>query len=308
MLSVADRSWRLGPGDFGAFKVGTLHAWRNAGERPVRWLQVAAPQPKPHGAERDTFFAKQKQMEFPAKPLDENDLNGALLGHFDAGQIPAPGPARDALPGAKGVFLKWLIDEKFGARHHRLLFIEYLPGSNIPLHDHTFEESLLHSEWRDRSGSRREALFGPARRRALDRRGLCAHVCQREQRTGALAGNLRAAASGGECVPLHGGVGAASQRTGRVIYCAFAPYRKRRITPIDGRGMMSYFMKTGILLPISALLCLRWFHRSNAGPEPGRSGSFSNGLLQLPQRGQHHAGAPAGRASKACRSRRFSRL
>jgi uncharacterized cupin superfamily protein len=143
VLSVADRSWRLVPGDFGAFKVGTLHAWRNSGERPVRWLQVAAPQPKPHGAERDTFFAKHKQNEFPAKLLDENDLNGALLGHFDASQIPPPGPARDALPGAKGVFLKWLNDEKFGARHHRLLFIEYLPGSNIPLHDHTFEESYF---------------------------------------------------------------------------------------------------------------------------------------------------------------------
>jgi quercetin dioxygenase-like cupin family protein len=145
VLSVADRSWRMGPGDFGAFKVGTLHAWSNSGERPVRWLQVAAPQPKPDGAERDTFFAKQNQTRFPVEPkrLDENDLNGALLGHFDASQIPEPGPARDALPGAKGVFLKWLIDEKFGARHHRLLFIEYLPGSNIGLHDHTFEETYL---------------------------------------------------------------------------------------------------------------------------------------------------------------------
>jgi quercetin dioxygenase-like cupin family protein len=139
VVSVDDRSWRIAAGDFGVFKVGTLHAWRNAGQRPVRWLQVAAPQPKPEGAERDTFFARQKPMELPI----ENDRNGALLGHFDAGQIPEPGPARDALPGAKGVFLKWLIDEKFGARHHRLLFIEYLPGSRIDLHDHTFEECYL---------------------------------------------------------------------------------------------------------------------------------------------------------------------
>ena len=145
VLSVADRAWRLGPGDFGAFKVGTLHSWRNSGQQPVRWLQVAAPQPKPEGRERDTFFAKQKQTEFPVEPklLDENDLNGALLGHFDAAQIPEPGPARDALPGAKGVFLKWLVDEKLGARHHRLLFIEYLPGAGIGLHDHTFEETYL---------------------------------------------------------------------------------------------------------------------------------------------------------------------
>ena len=133
-LSAGDRSWQLGPGDFGAFKVGTIHAWRNSGQQPVRWLQVAAPQPKPEGAERDTFFPKQDQVKFTIEPL---------LGHFDASQIPEPGPARDALPGAKGVFLKWLVDEKLGARHHRLLFIEYLPGSNIPRHDHTFEESYL---------------------------------------------------------------------------------------------------------------------------------------------------------------------
>jgi quercetin dioxygenase-like cupin family protein len=145
VVSVADRTWRLGPGDYGAFKVGTTHAWRNSAEQPVRWLQMAAPQPKPHGAERDTFFAKRAQPGLAAEPkdLDENDLNGALLGHFDVGQIPPPGPARDALPGAKGVFLKWLVDEKFGARHHRLLFIEYLPGAEIKLHDHTFEESYF---------------------------------------------------------------------------------------------------------------------------------------------------------------------
>jgi quercetin dioxygenase-like cupin family protein len=139
VLSVADRSWRLGPGDFGAFKVGTVHAWSNAGQQPVRWLQVAAPQPKPEGAERDTFFPKKERIEFG----DSLAKGEPLLGHFDAGQIPEPGPARDALPGAKGVFLKWLVDEKLGARHHRLLFIEYLPGSNIPLHDHTFEEAYF---------------------------------------------------------------------------------------------------------------------------------------------------------------------
>ena len=55
---------------------------------PVRWLQIAAPQPKPEGAERDTFFPKQEKIDFTGEPL---------LGHFDASQIPEPGPARDAL-------------------------------------------------------------------------------------------------------------------------------------------------------------------------------------------------------------------
>ena len=36
-----------------------------------------------------------------------------------------------------------MIDEEFGARHHRLLFIEYQPGVGIGLHDHTFEEAYF---------------------------------------------------------------------------------------------------------------------------------------------------------------------
>ena len=36
-----------------------------------------------------------------------------------------------------------MIDEKFGARHHRMLFLEYLPGASIALHDHTFEEAYF---------------------------------------------------------------------------------------------------------------------------------------------------------------------
>src|SRR5215217_5579681 len=45
-LRVNDQSYRIGPGDFGAVKVGTAHAWRAATAAPVRWLQMAAPQPK----------------------------------------------------------------------------------------------------------------------------------------------------------------------------------------------------------------------------------------------------------------------
>jgi quercetin dioxygenase-like cupin family protein len=41
------------------------------------------------------------------------------------------------------VFLKWLLDENAGTRHHRLLFIEYQPGVSIGLHDHTFEEAYF---------------------------------------------------------------------------------------------------------------------------------------------------------------------
>ena len=143
ILRVNDSAYRLGPGDLGALKVGTVHAWRAAGSTPVRWLQMAAPQPKPPGHERDTFFLSAASVPTDAAPLDLTHLDGMLLGHFDVGQIPPGDEGRMVAGGLKGVFLKWLIDEKFGAIHHRLLFIEYLPGVAIGLHDHTYEEAYF---------------------------------------------------------------------------------------------------------------------------------------------------------------------
>jgi quercetin dioxygenase-like cupin family protein len=143
VVRLGERSYALGPGDYGAIKVGTPHAWRAVGTAPVRWLQMAAPQPKPPGKERDTFFLKGASVPAEADPPDWAHLDGTMLGHFDVGQIPAGDEGRVVSGGLKGVFLKWLIDEKFGACHHRLLFIEYLPGVSIGLHDHTYEEAYF---------------------------------------------------------------------------------------------------------------------------------------------------------------------
>jgi quercetin dioxygenase-like cupin family protein len=142
-LRVNDQSYRIGPGDFGAMKVGTVHAWRAHTDAPVRWLQMAAPQPKPPGSERDTFFLTRGSAPTDGVRLDSARTEGDLLGHFDVGQIPPGDEGRIDAGGLKGVFLKWLIDEKFGARHHRLLFIEYLPGVSIGRHDHTYEEAYF---------------------------------------------------------------------------------------------------------------------------------------------------------------------
>jgi quercetin dioxygenase-like cupin family protein len=143
VVSIGAASYRLGPGDYAAVKVGTPMAWRASGAAPVRWLQMAAPQPKPPGAERDTFFLKDRSIPSDAAHLDLSDLKGSLLGHFDASQIPPVAERKNVMPGLEGVFLKWMIDEEFGARHHRLLFIEYQPGVGIGLHDHTFEEAYF---------------------------------------------------------------------------------------------------------------------------------------------------------------------
>jgi len=143
ILTIDGETYRLGPGDYGCVKVGTLHAWRNAGPDAVRWLRMAAPQPKPQGLERDTFFQKNGQLPGDGAALDPANPRGHLLGHFDESQIPPGDEGRMVSAGLKGVFLRWLIDEKFGAIHHRLLFIEYLPGVGIGPHDHTYEEAYF---------------------------------------------------------------------------------------------------------------------------------------------------------------------
>jgi quercetin dioxygenase-like cupin family protein len=143
VVAMNDQAYLLKAGDYGVAKVGALHAWRNAGRSPVRWFQMNAPQPKPPGKERDTFFQKGGKASSDAKPLDLNDLRGNLLGHFDETMIPPVGQRTNVAAGLEGVFLKWMIDEHFGARHHRMLFIEYQPGVSIALHDHTFEEAYF---------------------------------------------------------------------------------------------------------------------------------------------------------------------
>jgi quercetin dioxygenase-like cupin family protein len=151
ILGLGERAYQLRAGDYAAIKVGTPHSWHNAGSSPARWLRMAAPQPKPEGKERDTFFftddtaafVKNGAVASQAKPISAGIAEEDLLGHFDVSEIPPMDQRTSAIAAAPGVFLKWMIDEKFGARHHRLLFIEYQPGVGIPLHDHTFEESYF---------------------------------------------------------------------------------------------------------------------------------------------------------------------
>jgi quercetin dioxygenase-like cupin family protein len=143
VFACNDQAYRLTAGDYGVVKVGKLHSWRNTSNAPIRWLQMHAPQPKPPGKERDTFFQKGAEAPSDAKPLDVNDTRGNLLGHFDETMIPPVGKRTNVAAGLEGVFLKWMIDENFGSIHHRLLFIEYQPGVSIGLHDHTFEESYF---------------------------------------------------------------------------------------------------------------------------------------------------------------------
>ncbi len=142
ILALDTEVFHLRPGDYGVAKVGVLHGWRAVGQTGVRWLQLTTPHPKPAGAERDTFFARGRALPDAGSAVGDGTAR-PFVGHFDVSQIPPPGQARAGLTALPGVFLQWLIDEAFGARHHRLLLIEYQPGVGIGLHDHTFEEAYF---------------------------------------------------------------------------------------------------------------------------------------------------------------------
>lgn len=126
----------LKAGNFGLISTGRRHGWKNTSGRPVRWLEMQAPQPRALDYGRDTFFAGQSE----SAPSGEQKT-----GYFDESQLPRPGgPSQmEGFNPTTGVAIKMFVDRSFGAIHQSLFLIQYLPGANIGLHDHTFEESYF---------------------------------------------------------------------------------------------------------------------------------------------------------------------
>jgi quercetin dioxygenase-like cupin family protein len=52
-------------------------------------------------------------------------------------------PAEDVGEGAKGVVIRWLIDEKTGAPNFAMRRFEIEPGGYTPLHEHDWEHELF---------------------------------------------------------------------------------------------------------------------------------------------------------------------
>ncbi len=144
IAQIGKQSYALGPGHFGLISTGVPHAWRNAGNEPVRWLEMQAPQPRPMDYGRDTFFVGGDVPPRAAKP-DLQDPANQLLGRFDESQLPRPGgPSQmEGFNPTTGVAIKMFVDRSFGAIHQSLFLIQYLPGAKIDPHDHTFEESYF---------------------------------------------------------------------------------------------------------------------------------------------------------------------
>ena len=139
LAQLGDKTYTLGPGNFGLIPTGLPHAWRNTSGAPARWLEMQAPQPRAFengaGYGRDTFFTT-------TAPAPEAT---AQIGHFDESQLPRPGgPSQmEGFNPTTGVAIKMFVDRSFGATHQSLFLIQYSPGAKIDPHDHTFEESYF---------------------------------------------------------------------------------------------------------------------------------------------------------------------
>ena len=135
LVQIGDKTYTLGPGNFGLIPTGVPHSWRNNGSAPVRWLEMQAPQPRSIEYGRDTFFTSNAPAQAAA----------GAVGHFDEAQLPRPGGASqmEGFNPTTGVAIKMFVDRSFGATHQSLFLIQYSPGAKIDPHDHTFEESYF---------------------------------------------------------------------------------------------------------------------------------------------------------------------
>lgn len=147
LVSLDDRAYQLGPGDYGVVQVGVPHAWRSIGSQPVRWLEMLSPQPRPEShPERDTFFLANRSLPAEAAPPDLQDPLTRYIGHFDDSQLPPPSQLQmDGYRGGnvQGISLRMLVDRLLGAQHLTMFIVEFQPGGAGHMHDHPFEETYF---------------------------------------------------------------------------------------------------------------------------------------------------------------------
>jgi mannose-6-phosphate isomerase-like protein (cupin superfamily) len=145
VVQIGEEPYQLGPGNYGLISTGVQHSWRNVDDKPVRWLEMHAPQPRALDYGLDTFFIGGAAPQEGVSPTSDILPEGGspMPGYFDESQLPHPGgPTQmEGFNPTSGVAIKMFVDRSFGAVHQSLFLIQYMPEAKIDLHDHTFEES-----------------------------------------------------------------------------------------------------------------------------------------------------------------------
>lgn len=127
--------FRLSADDYALIPYGTAHALRNPGDKTARWFEMQAPQPKPPGGWRDTFFVDDDDWPARVRAPDRENSDPRFFGHFE--------PVEPMLlrgEGINGLAVYRFMDREFGAQHFFMMRGELSPGGFRGYHDHPLEE------------------------------------------------------------------------------------------------------------------------------------------------------------------------
>lgn len=145
LVSIADVSYRLRPGDFGVIPFGFPSAWSNISDGDATWLRVRAPAPRPAGPVVMSRPYPDLAPPRDGQPVVVDSPHQRFVDHFEDAQVPPPGPL--AMPGYHGygihnVSIRMMVDDLLGAVHHTLFVVEFAPaeGFSASEHFHPFEE------------------------------------------------------------------------------------------------------------------------------------------------------------------------
>lgn len=152
VVSSAEGSWRVRPGDYGLFPVGVPHLWRNDSGQPMRWAEMQGPQPRRRFG-GDTFLVPFAPGEAGPLPVDVRDPRTRGLGNITPSQMD-PGrqsqellamsaSMRTALLVYSGITVKMMADSDLGAQLTTMFMVQYDPDGKAGAHDHPFEETYL---------------------------------------------------------------------------------------------------------------------------------------------------------------------
>lgn len=151
VLQTSEGATLLRPGDYGLVPTGVPYSWRNESDRPARWAQMVAPQPRlRHGG--DLVVVPALPPTAP-NPVDARDPRTRRYGHIapvdmdvarqSQENLAASASMRTALLVYSGITVKMMVDSDLGADLTTMFMVQYDPDGVAGAHDHPFEETYL---------------------------------------------------------------------------------------------------------------------------------------------------------------------
>lgn len=154
IVETAEGAYRVRPGDYGLFPVGTPHRWSNDGVMAVRWAQMQSPLPRERH-DGDTYLVE-LPVAHQAAEVDVRDPRTRCFGsitadHMDPARqsqqlLAVSASMRTALLVYSGITVKMMVDTDLGAQLSTMFMVQYAPDGVAGAHDHPFEEAYYFVE------------------------------------------------------------------------------------------------------------------------------------------------------------------